>query len=215
MNEIYDIFSWEWSKIIQSVASIVTALCACIALNIWKQKAQANTKNEFIDTFIDEVHKFILLVQLAIDSYKLIKVSVDIHNDTDKLNPINNKPLPPYKSYIIQNGDKDGKTLFNKLEKCIDSVSKINSLVAKGQIYGFIDYAKCQNSSELIIWQYYRLKDVVNIISNQSLFFENQKIQDTLAKVLSQSPEDMEKYLKEQNIVLLEFAKKNHEKIYK
>lgn len=92
MNEIYSIFSWEWSKIIQSVASIITVVFAYKALTIWKQKAQANKKTEFIDTLIDEIHEFIILIQPAIERYKYIKMSVDIYNDTDKLNPINNKP---------------------------------------------------------------------------------------------------------------------------
>ena len=39
MNEISSIFSWEWSKIIQSVASIITVVFAYKALTIWKQKA--------------------------------------------------------------------------------------------------------------------------------------------------------------------------------
>lgn len=215
MNEICNALSWEWSKIIQSVASIITAVMAYKALTIWKQKVQANKKTEFIDTFIDEVHKFITLVQPAISNYKYIKMSMDTHNDTDKLNPVNNKPPQTYETYITENGTQDGDSLSTLLKECVNTMSKIRSLVAKGQIYEFIDYDKCQNASNLILQQHDRLIAVVNMISNQSLYFENPEIQKTLAKVLSQEPEEMENHLKEQNILLLEFARKNYAKIYK
>lgn len=207
--------SSEWSKIIPSLASIITTVIAYKALTIWKQKAKANKKSEFIDTFIDEIHVFIVKIQPAIVSYKHIKMSVDIYNNTDKLNPINNKPPPPYATYIIKKGTQDSNSLSILLKECVNTMSKIRSLVAKGQIYDFTDYDKCQNASNLILWQYDRLIAVVSMISNQSLFFENSTIQESIAKVLSPEPEDMEDYLKKQNILLLKFAKKNYAKIYK
>ncbi|CAC9552079.1 hypothetical protein [uncultured Gammaproteobacteria bacterium] len=212
MNEIYNILSWEWSKIIQSVASIITVVFAYRALTIWKLKAQANKKTEFIDVLIDEVHKFTTLVQPAIKDYKVIKMSVDNHNRIDKL--VNNNPPLPYKTYITEAGAQDSDRLSTKLKECVNTMSKIRSLVVKGQIYDFIDYDKCQEASNLILHQYNRLAKVVFMI-NPGLFLENPKVQESLFAALSQEPEDMENCLKEQNIKLLKFARKNYVKIYK
>lgn len=74
------------------------------ALTIWKQKTRSNHKNEFIDTFIDEINNFIALVRPAISNYEYIKMSVDIYNDTEKINPVNGKPPQPYETYITKKG---------------------------------------------------------------------------------------------------------------
>jgi hypothetical protein len=182
------------------------------ALTIWKLKAQANKKTEFIDVLIDEVHKFTTLVQPAIEVYKFIKTSVDNHNRIDKL--VNIKSPLPYKTYITEAGTQDSDRLSTQLKECVNTMSKIRSLVVKGQIYDFIDYDKCQEASNLILHQYNRLAMVVFMIK-PGLFLENPKVQESLFAALSQDPKDMENYLEEQNIKLLEFARKNYVKIYK
>ncbi len=216
MNEIYHmLFSWDWAKIIQSIASAVTAVFAYKALTIWKQKSKANKKTEFIDTLIDEIHKFITLIQPAISRYKYIKMSTNNYDNIDKLNQISDNQPTPYKTYITKKGAQDSNFLSIQLKECVSTRSKIYSLLAKGQIYDFIDYDKCQKASNSILQQYDILTAVVDVISNQGLYFENPKIQKYLTKVLSQESEDMERHINDKNILLLSFAKKNYEKIYK
>ncbi len=203
----------EWSKIIPSLASIITAFIAYNALNTWKEKEQANQKSKFIDIFIDEVHIFIAEIQPAVWAYKNIEISINTYNNADKTGSISNEA--PYSTYITKNGVKDSEFLTTHLKKCTNHVSKIRSLLAKGQIYNFTDYHKCQDSSDLIIWQYDRLQAVASMIKNPNLHWENTEVQKTLGEALSQSSKDMENKLKENNILLLEFARKNYEKIYK
>lgn len=49
-------------------------------------------------------------------------------------------------AYIQKNGEHDGKRLIALLEAVRPSVITLRSLAAKGQVFKFDSYAKCQNA---------------------------------------------------------------------
>ncbi|SSC08306.1 hypothetical protein BTURTLESOX_2425 [bacterium endosymbiont of Bathymodiolus sp. 5 South] len=207
------LLSWEWSKIIQSIASISMVWIAYKALTTWKQKSTADNKISFIGELSDEIHNFIVVISPAIEVYRFIKIGIGSHSSQDHYNNIKNRPISA--AYIEKYGKEDGHLLFEKLNSCTSSVSKINSLITKGQIYNFIKYEDCQNSCALLTWQYDRLQAVAGLISQQSWNWENTKVVETLNKVLSTEIGDIEQNIKQQNIKFIEFAKDNYCSVFK
>jgi hypothetical protein len=65
------LLSWEWSKIIQSIASISMVWIAYKALTTWKQKSTADNKISFIGELSDEIHNFIVVISPAIDAFPM------------------------------------------------------------------------------------------------------------------------------------------------
>ena len=207
------LLSWEWSKIIQSIASILMVWIAYKALTTWKKKSTADNKMSFIGELSDEVHNFIILISPAIEVYRFVKIGIESHSSQDQYNNIKNRPI--YAAYIEKRGKEDGHLLFDKLKSCTSSVSKIKSLVTKGQIYNFIKYEDCQNACALLTWQYDRLQAVAGLISQQSWTWENTEVVETLNKVLSTEIEDIEQNIKQQNVKYIEFAKDNYCSVFK
>ena len=198
----------EWSKIIQAIASIATVCIAFKALTTWKQKSKADKQTEFIDEILNNAHRFLFQISAAIDIYKFIKIGIDAYADEDGHMKINDRPI--YVAYIEECGREESKILFDKLEKCTDSLTQIRSLVVKGQIYGFSQYEECQDACVLITWQFDRLQSVAALIGRQSLNWQNVEVTNTIEKVLSVDPIEIEKELEEQNIRLISFAKSNY-----
>jgi hypothetical protein len=62
MSVFFAALSWEWSKIIQSIASISMVWIAYKALTTWKQKSTADNKISFIGELSDEIHNFIVVI---------------------------------------------------------------------------------------------------------------------------------------------------------
>jgi len=86
-------------------------------------------------------------------------------------------------------------------------------LVAEGQALGFKNYNECQNSCNLIIWQYERIQALCFIIGNPNLNWENPTVQKSLSKTISLEPDDIKKQIEEQNVKFLNFLKDNYQRI--
>jgi hypothetical protein len=75
---------------------------------------------------------------------------------------------------------------------------------------GFRNYNECRDACELITWQYDRIQAFSQVIGETTLYWENPEVKDTVDKVLSIEAKNIEIYLQEQNIKLLEFVRTNY-----
>lgn len=212
---------------ITAFASVFLAITAWMGLRTWKQKSNAEQINHFLDQLLDEVHLLIQQIQPAISEYTAIKIYADNYEiQTFDLSfsqagtynriydfQIFDSKYEKYTKYIITKGEEDRKTLSQALDKCKISVAKIESLIAKGQIYNLTDYYKCHNSIESIIWQYNKLQAVVFALSN-NLNFDDDEVKNAINSALSTDYKDINKDLGDYNVLLLGFAKDNYAKIY-
>jgi hypothetical protein len=88
-------------------------------------------------------------------------------------------------------------------------------LSGKGASFGFKHYNECQNACAMITWQYERIQALCSIIGSGSLYWKNPKVQETLSKVVSLDPDDIERQIKEQHVKFLIYIKDSYKTIYK
>ena len=203
----------NWLAIIQGIAGIWVAIIATIALNTWKRQIKAHKHIEFLDELTDTIHNFILSMSEPITHLEFTKIGIDcyagIHNEPEDMKN------PEAVAFI----KKCGKSTRDDIRECLTAartiLSKMNSLVAKGQIFGIDNYSQCQEACRMLEWSYNQIEAFFSIIGRQHLNWYNPKVQSALEKVLLVNPEDIKNNLTQQNTNFLLFAKQAHTKILK
>ena len=212
MQNLQAIFSeTDWPSIMQGVAGIWVAILATIALNTWRKQIKAQKHVDFLDELTDTIHAFILSMSGPVSSLKFAKIEIDsyshIHKNTDDQKNVG----------AVEFIKKDGRFTRESIQKQLESVrpilSKMNSLVAKGQILGIKNYIKCQNACSMLECSYNQIEAFSSIIGNTNLNWENPEVQKTLDKILSVNSEQIDKNLVEQNSEYLLFARQAYQDI--
>lgn len=168
---------------------------------------------DFIDEITNSVHEFINSMAAPTEMVRYIKIGFESHAGTPHLDPeIENSEAV---AYIQKQGKEDSKRLLEYLISCGPSLTKIQSLSAKGQVLGLKNYNACQNACNMLKWQHDRIQALCYMIGRPSLYWINPEVQKTLSKVIQLDPEEIKKEIEEYNVIFLTFVKENYEKIYK
>ena len=204
--------SWNWPEIIKGIVSIWVATVATIALKTWKRQSKAQKQADFMDELTESVHEFIDAIAAPCEMIKYVKIGIESHAGS----PFLDKSLenPEAVAYIQKHGKEDAKHLYEYLKPCAQPLSKIRSLVAKGQVLGFKNYNNCKNACRVIALQYDRIQIFYYFIGSPSLYWKNPEVQESLSKAISLDPCDIGKQIKEQNVIFLNFVKDTYKKIY-
>lgn len=118
-------------------------------------------------------------------------------------------------AYIEKNGEDDGKRLLEALEAVQPSVIKLRSLVAKGQVFQFEGYAKCQKAVEMLTWHFDRVEAFMAVIGSPTWNWENPDVLKHLKDVMAICPDEIRKKIQESNVALLEFSSETYQQIYR
>ena len=209
---MYAVLNWDWSGIIQSTASVVVASVAIYALTTWKQQQKAQKQTDLLDELTDTVHEYLQLMVQPIEMLKFMRISIDSQIDSrTNRDKIKN---PKVEAYIESRGENDSKKLWEYIRKCNSSVAKIQSLVAKGQVYGLLNYYVCQNTCEMLLWQHKRLQVVASVIGSPTMNLENPLVQESIDNMLKVTPESIKDHMDEQYKKYIEFVGENYRAIY-
>jgi hypothetical protein len=202
----------EWLNLIQTIAVIFAAYIAYAALNTWKHQAKAQKQTDFLDQLTDAVHEYILSLSQPVELVKFIHIGFE-----------NYKNLPgnldhQYSNiiaYITARGAEDSKKLWEPLNSNSHLVAKIQALIAKGQMYDFINFNKCQDSIKMLLWQHQRLQVVALLTGSMSLNWEHPVVIKGIENMLTVEPVDIENHLLKYNLEFLSFVQENYQFIYK
>lgn len=214
---ISTLYNWEWGNIVQGIGSIWIAFIATKALTTWKSKLKAEKQIEFLDDLVNTTHEFVQHLSPAIQMLEIIKRRISCHKGLDYQfeKDIENKEVAQIINYIKKSGKKDFKTINEYLNKCIISMNKIRSLVVKGQVLGFSNYKNCQVSCEYIIWQHGRLEAFSYMIQDDSAYWPNKEIQDSIALISQLTSKEIKEDLSKYQIIFLDFITDTYKSIYK
>ena len=202
----------EWLNLVQTIASIFVAFVAYRALETWKHQSKAQKQTDFLDELTDTVHEYIQQMTQPIEMLKMVHIGIDSHSHITNENNTNEFSGPI--AYIGRRGTDDAKQLWEYINQCNHSVSKIQSLLAKGQVYDLKKYNICNESCTNLVWQHKRIQGVASIIGSQYMNWDNPKVQTALKNVLAIKPSEIESSLREQNSIYLGFVKDNYSAIY-
>ena len=203
----------NWQAIIQSVVGICVVIIAALALSTWKRQIKAHKHIEFLDELTDTIHNFILSMSEPIFHMEFTKIGIDsykgLHNEPEDIKN------PEAVAFIKERG----KSTEGNTRECLMAVkpilSKMQSLVTKGQIFGIDNYYQCQDVCAMLGWSYNQIVHFFSFIGHQNWYWYNPEVQSTLEKILSINPEDIKNNLAEQNTKFLLFARQAYTNILK
>jgi len=202
----------EWLELMQTISVIYAAYIASVALHTWKHQAKAKKQTDFLDQLTDTVHEYIQSLLQPTELVKFIHIGFESHKNL----PANSdQEYSHIIAYITARGSEDAKNLWGYLNKNTPLVAKIQALVAKGQVYGFINFNKCQDSIKMLLWQHQRLQVVASIIGSASRNWEHPEVIKGLEDMLTVQPDNIENLIQKHNMDFLEFVQENYQSIFK
>jgi hypothetical protein len=117
-------------------------------------------------------------------------------------------------AYIEKHGESEGKRLLEVLEAVQPSTIKLRSLVAKGQVFGFGGYAKCQNAVASLTSHFDRIEAFMAVLGSPTLNWDNPEVLAHLKNMIAIDPKEMSRSIEADNVALLEFARGTYQRIY-
>ncbi len=205
----------RWPETISALAAVVTATIAIIALQTWKHQDKAKGKAAFLDALIEAAHTYIAEMPKPITLLAMAKIGMAGHAPTWEDGEKADIAVKGAIAYIQKNGEHDGKRLLEVLEAVQLSVIKLRSLAAKGQVFKFDGYAKCQNAVAVLTGHFDRIEAFMAVIGSPSWNWEHPDVLRNLKAVMAIDPDDIRKSVQENNIALLEFASETYKQIYR
>lgn len=214
-----DVLAWSfdairWPETISAFAAVVTAIIAFCALQTWKHQDKAKGKAQFLDALIEAAHTYIAEMPKPITLLEIAKSGMQEYAPTWESAKSADIGLQGAIAYIQKNGERDAKRLLEVVGSIQPSVVKLRSLVAKGQVFKFDDYAKCQNAVSILTWHFDRIEAFMAIIGSPSWNWEHPDVLRHLKDALTIEPDDIRKSIQENNITLLEFSSESYKQIY-
>jgi len=208
-----DAITWNWPIIIQSFTGFATVWIAYLALTSWRNQHKAEKVTFFLDELTDVIHEYIQLMNLPIQRLQFIKIHIDSHKfDIDLKKDLD---FPEAIAFIEKDGKEESKSLLEALTPCHKPLSKIRSLVVKGQVLSIKNYKECQDACNMLSWQYDRLQAFYSIISSTNINWEHEKVKENLKNILKITSEDIQQYLSNNQVAYLTFVKNTYDKVYK
>jgi len=172
------------SSMLTAVAGIWVAVIATLALRKWKYQTRAEKHIQFMDGLTDTVHEYIQAMEAPIEVLKYIEIAIEAHSKTATLKHEDAKNAGVI-SYIVNNGKVDQTQLSEYLDKVRPIMSRMESLAVKGQVMGFKNYRQCYNACKMLAWSHGQIEAVAMLIGSEHLNWDNQKVQQTLDKVMT------------------------------
>lgn len=202
------------APIATAIAAITTASIAYSALRNWKRQDKAKRQAEFLDELIEAAHAYIAEINHPVALLEFSKIGMEAHVPTWEQDDEEDKAVSGAIAYIEKRGENDGKQLFNVLGTIRPSEIKLRSLIVKGQVFKFKEYAKCQNAINIIIWIFNRIEAYAGIIGSSPWNWENSEVMDRLKEQIAVDPNEFRKYVQDSNVAIIEFVRDNYKNIY-
>ncbi|WP_419833475.1 hypothetical protein [Endozoicomonas atrinae] len=207
-----EILSWNWHSFIQSATGLVTLILAYYALGSWKRQHKSQKVTELLDELTDSVHDFVQTIRVPVQCLQFIHIGIDSCQYDRELNT--ELKYPEAIRYIEKEGREAATELMASLKASESSVHRIRSLLVKGQIYNIENYEECMNACNHIVWQYDRLQVVYAVLRGQNMNWEHPKVIESVGNLLEITSDDINNYLKENQVAFLKFVKAAYSKEY-
>lgn len=214
-----DVLVWSldairWPETISALAAVATAIIAFYALQTWRHQDKAKRKAEFLDALIEAAHTYIAEMPRPITLFEMAKIGMQAHAPTWENGEPEDIAVKGAIAYIQKNGEHDGKRLLEVLETVQPSVVKLRSLAAKGQVFKFDDYAKCQKAVVVLTWHFDRIEAFMAVIGSPTWNWEHPDVLRHLKDVMAIDQDEIRNSIQESNVTLLEFASEAYKQIY-
>jgi hypothetical protein len=199
---------------VRTLAPVLTAFIAFLALRNWRRQDKAKREAEFLDALVDAVHAYLVAMPESIMLFEFAKFGMASHAPPEYIEQ-GDTAVKGAIAYIQRDGERQAKRLLEAMTAVRPSVVKLKSLAAKGQVFSFRGYAKCQNAVAMLAWQFDRIEAFVAVIGSPSWNWEHPKVLSQLKSVMAIDPEDVRKALADNNVAVLEFVGETYKRMYR
>lgn len=200
-----------WLEILKTIAPVATAFIAWKALQNWKRQDKAKRQADFLDQLTEAVHSYVAHLSAPIAIVRIIKIGMDAHVPTWEPG---DQTIKGAIDYIGKRGEGDSKRLSESLQAALQSRAHVQALIAKGQVFKFPDYAKCQNAIKRLTWQFGRMEALAAMIGSPSMNWNNTEVANHLQKVIAISADEIVTQVEADNVSMLEFVREAYERLY-
>lgn len=204
----------NWLEVIKALAPVATAIIAFSALKNWQRQDKAKREAEFLDALIEATHGYIVELPKPIMLLAIAKIGMASHAPTWESGEQADIAIKGAIAYIQKNGKDDSKRLSEVLEAVRPSAIKLRSLAAKGQVFKFNGYTKCQNAVAILTWHFDRIEAFISVIGSPTWNWEHPEILKLLKDMMAIDPDEIRKSVKENNVAVLEFTGETYRRIY-
>lgn len=204
----------NWLEVIKALAPVATAIIAFSALKNWQRQDKAKREAEFLDALIEATHGYIVELPKPIMLLAIAKIGMASHAPTWESGEQADIAIKGAIAYIQKNGKDDSKRLSEVLEAVRPSAIKLRSLAAKGQVFKFNGYTKCQNAVAILTWHFDRIEAFISVIGSPTWNWEHPEILKLLKDMIAIDPDEIRKSVKENNVAVLEFTGETYRRIY-
>lgn len=208
------ITSISWLEVIKALAPVATAIIAFAALRNWQRQDKAKREAEFLDALIEATHTYLAEMPKPITLLEMAKIGMASHAPTRESGDDAEKAVKGAIAYIQKNGEQDAKRMLGVLEAVQPSTIRLRSLAAKGQIFKFNGYARCQNAVAMLTWHFDRIEAFTAVIGSPSWNWENPQVVKHLKDVMAIDADEIRKSVQENNVAIIEFASDTYKRIY-
>jgi hypothetical protein len=208
------ITSINWLEVIKALTPMATAVIAFLALRNWQRQDKAKREAEFLDALVEATHTYIAEMPKPITFLEMVKIGMTSHAPTWETGEQAEKEIKGAVVYIQKYGEPYAKRLLEVLEAVQPSAIKLRSLVAKGQVFKFAGYAKCQKAVAMLTWHFDRIEAFMAVIASPTWNWEHPEVLKSLKDVMAIDPNDIRKSIHQHNVGVLEFASETYKRIY-
>src|SRR6267378_1228687 len=170
-------------EIIKALAPVATAVIAFVALKNWHRQDKAKREAEFLDALIEAAHTYIAEVHKPITLLEMAKIGMESNAPPGEIGE--QAAVKGAIAYIQKNGEREARRLLEALEAVQPSTIKLRSLVAKGQVFKFDGYAKCQNAVTRLTWHSGRIEAFMALIASPTSNWAHPEVLKLLKDVMA------------------------------
>lgn len=198
----------SWLELIEALSAGAMAVIAGLALRTWRKQDKAQREAGFLDQLIEAVHTYIAEMPVPITLADIAKIGMRSYADTPE------QAAAGAIAWIERNGDQEGKRMMSALEAVQPSLVRLQSLAAKGQVFKFDDYKKCQDSVAMLAWQFNRVQSLAVVVGSPSWNWENPEVLKLLNDVLKIDSIDIRTSIVSSNVAIIEFSRNIYKQLY-
>jgi hypothetical protein len=206
--------SINWLELIKTLAPVATAVIAFKALRNWQRQDKAKREVEFLDTLLEATHAYIADLPAPITIVEMAKIGMASHAPTWESGDESDIAVKGGIAFIEKDGERVGKRLLEALMTTRSSVIKLRSLAAKGLVFNFAHYEKCQDAVRLLTWHFDRMEGFAAYISTSSWYWENPEVRESLKRIMSIDAEELRAGVQDSHVALIEFGRTAYKRIY-
>jgi len=205
---------FDWLEAIKTAAPVATAVIAFMALRNWKRQDKAKREAEFIDGLVEAAHAYIADLPAPIKIVEMAKIGMASHAPTWEAGEAPEIAVKGAIAFIEKDGERVGKRLLEALATPRSSVITLRSLAAKGQVFNFADYGKCQDAVKMLTWHFDRMEGFGAYISTSSWYWDNPEVRESLKRIMSIDADELRAGVQDSHVALIEFARATYKRIY-